>query len=149
MQDAESVLFFVSKRLFDPVFAGIITAAVLSAIMSTADSQLLSVASSVDRDWKGGKGTNINSARIAIIAVVFFALILSLYAPQTIFVRVVFAWTALGAALVPMVFSMVFNWKVSSLAAGLSILTGFLMTVILHQFPDTPGDILELSLIHI
>ena len=78
-----------------------------------------------------------------IIAVVFFALILSLYAPQTIFVRVVFAWTALGAALVPMVFSKVFNWKVSSLAAGLSILTGFLMTVILHQLPDTPGDILE------
>ena len=141
--DPESVLFFVSKRLFDPVFAGIITAAVLSAIMSTADSQLLAVASSVDRDWKGGIGKNINSARLAIILVVIFAVILSLYAPQTIFVRVVFAWTALGAALVPMVFSKVFNWKVSSFAAGLSILTGFLMTVILHQLPDTPGDILE------
>ena len=141
--DPESVLFFVSQRLFGPVFAGIITAAVLSAIMSTADSQLLAVASSVDRDWKGGRGTNIGSARIAILLVVIFAVILSLYAPETIFIRVLFAWTALGAALVPMVFSKVFNWKVSSIAAGFSVLTGFLMTVILHQFPDTPGDILE------
>ena len=143
VSDPESVLFFVSQRIFGPVFAGIITAAVLSAIMSTADSQLLAVASSVDRDWKGGKGTNINSARIAILVVVFFAVLLSLYAPETIFTRVVFAWTALGAALVPMVFSKVFNWKVSSIAAGASVLIGFLMTVILHQLPNTPGDILE------
>ena len=141
--DPESVLFFVSQRLFGPVFAGIITAAVLSAIMSTADSQLLAVASSVDRDWKGGRGTNINSARIAILAVVIFAVILSLFAPETIFVRVVFAWTALGAAFVPMVFSKVLSWRVSSFASGISILTGFLMTVILHQLPDTPGDIVE------
>jgi len=141
--DPESVLFFVSQRLFGPVFTGIITAAVLSAIMSTADSQLLAVASSVDRDWKGGRGTNISSARIAILLVVIFAVILSLSAPETIFVRVVFAWTALGAAFVPMVFSKVLNWKVSSIAAGLSVATGFLMTVILHQLPDTPGDILE------
>ena len=42
-----------------------------------------------------------------------------------------------------MVFSKVFRWRVSSIAAGLSILTGFLMTVILHQLPDTPGDIVE------
>ena len=141
--DPESVLFFVSQRLFGPIFAGIITAAVLSAIMSTADSQLLTVASAVDRDWKGGRGAQIGSARIAIIIVVIFAVVLSLYAPQTIFVRVVFAWTALGAAFVPMVFSKVFRWRVSSIAAGLSILTGFLMTVILHQLPDTPGDIVE------
>ena len=66
-----------------------------------------------------------------------------LFAPETIFVRVLFAWTALGAAFVPMVFSKVLRWKVSSFAAGLSILTGFLMTVILHQLPDTPGDIVE------
>ena len=141
--DPESILFFVSQRMFGPVFAGIITAAVLSAIMSTADSQLLAVASSVDRDWKGGIGTNVNSARMAIILVVIFAVILSLYAPETIFTRVVFAWTALGASLVPMVFSKVLRWDVSAKAAGMSILTGFLMTIILHQLPDTPGDILE------
>ena len=49
----------------------------------------------------------------------------------------------MGATFVPMVFSKVLNWKVSSIAAGLSMTTGFLMTVILHQLPNTPGDILE------
>ena len=65
--DPESILFFVSQRLFGSVFAGIITAAVLSAIMSTADSQLLAVASAVDRDWKGGKGTMKQLALILLV----------------------------------------------------------------------------------
>ena len=54
VSDPETVLFFVSESLFGPVFAGIITAAVLSAIMSTADSQLLTVATSVNNDWNNG-----------------------------------------------------------------------------------------------
>ena len=105
VSDPETVLFFVSERLFGPVFAGIISAAVLSAIMSTADSQLLTVATSVNNDWSDGKNESLRSARLAIIFVVITAALFSLFAPDTIFDRVVFAWTALGAAFVPLVLS--------------------------------------------
>jgi sodium/proline symporter len=139
----ESVLFFVSDRLFGPIFSGIITAAVLSAIMSTADSQLLTVATSVSHDWNSGKHSSIKTARIAIIIVVVLATLFSLFAPDTIFNRVVFAWTALGASLVPMVLSKVFYWSVSARAALISIMSGFLLTIFFHFLPDTPGDIIE------
>ena len=143
VSNPETVLFFVSERLFGPIFAGIISAAVLSAIMSTADSQLLTVSTSVDNDWNDGKNKNINSARLAIIFVVIAATLFSLFAPDTIFDRVIFAWTALGAAFVPMVLSKVFGWSVPGRAALISVLCGFILTIVLHLFPDTPGDIVE------
>ena len=143
VSDPETVLFFVSESLFGPVFAGIITAAVLSAIMSTADSQLLTVATSVNNDWNNGKNKSISSARLAIILVVIAAALFSLFAPDTIFDRVVFAWTALGAAFVPMVLSKVFGWSFSGRAALISILCGFILTIVFHYLPNTPGDILE------
>ena len=145
VSDPETVLFFVSERLFGPVFAGIISAAVLSAIMSTADSQLLTVATSVNNDWSDGKNESLRSARLAIIFVVITAALFSLFAPDTIFDRVVFAWTALGAAFVPLVLSKVFEWTFSGRAALISMLCGFLLTIIFHYLPDTPGDILERS----
>ena len=145
VSDPETVLFFVSESLFGPVFAGIITAAVLSAIMSTADSQLLTVATSVNNDWNNGKNKSLSSARLAIILVVIAAALFSLFAPDTIFDRVVFAWTALGAAFVPMVLSKVFGWSFSGRAALISILCGFILTIVFHYLPNTPGDILERS----
>ena len=111
--------------------------------MSTADSQLLTVSTSVDNDWNDGKNKNINSARLAIIFVVIAATLFSLFAPDTIFDRVIFAWTALGAAFVPMVLSKVFGWSVPGRAALISVLCGFILTIVLHLFPDTPGDIVE------
>ena len=143
VSNPETVLFFVSEKLFGPIFAGIISAAVLSAIMSTADSQLLTVATSVDNDWNDGKNKNIKSARLAIIFVVIAATIFSLFAPDTIFDRVIFAWTAVGAAFVPMVLSKVLGWSVSGRAALISVLCGFLLTIVLHYLPNTPGDIVE------
>ena len=80
---------------------------------------------------------------MAIIFVVIAATLFSLFAPDTIFDRVIFAWTAVGAAFVPMVLSKVFGWSVSGKAALLSVLCGFILTIVLHFFPDTPGDIVE------
>ena len=50
--ESEQVLFEVANRLISPVMAGIMIAAVLSAIMSTADSQLLVAASSIANDLR-------------------------------------------------------------------------------------------------
>ncbi len=145
VDNPETILFFASERTFGPLFSGIVTAAVLSAIMSTADSQLLSVSSSVDRDWTGGKESNISRSRISIILVTILATLISLYAPATIFTRVIFAWTALGAAFVPMLVFRLLSKNVSALAAGISVVCGFSLTAVFHFLPDITngGDILE------
>ena len=145
VDNPETILFFASERTFGPLFSGIVTAAVLSAIMSTADSQLLSVSSSVDRDWTGGKESNISRSRISIVLVTILATLISLYAPATIFTRVIFAWTALGAAFVPMLAFRLLSKNVTALAAGLSVICGFSLTAVFHFLPDITGggDILE------
>jgi sodium/proline symporter len=50
ISDPETVLLSLTTELFPPVASGVIIAAVLSAIMSTADSQLLVCASTISHD---------------------------------------------------------------------------------------------------
>ncbi|MDZ7768661.1 MAG: hypothetical protein U5K38_06120 [Woeseiaceae bacterium] len=54
--DAEQVLFHTASELLPAVIAGVMLAAVLSAIMSTADSQLLVAASAISHDWRLADG---------------------------------------------------------------------------------------------
>jgi Na+/proline symporter len=97
----EQVLFEVANRLFAPVVAGVMIAAVLSAIMSTADSQLLVAASSVSHDLpRRGRGS-LAVSRLVVALISVLAVVVALLLPQTIFARVLFAWTALGAAFGP------------------------------------------------
>ena len=49
--DSEQVMFRIAGELLPPVVAGVMLAAVLSAIMSTADSQLLVASSAISYDW--------------------------------------------------------------------------------------------------
>ncbi|MBT8057611.1 MAG: sodium/proline symporter, partial [Gammaproteobacteria bacterium] len=54
--DGEQVLFVLATLLLPALAAGVMVSAILSAIMSTADSQLLVAASSVSHDWRDGRG---------------------------------------------------------------------------------------------
>ena len=94
--------------------AGIIIAAVLSAIMSTADSQLLVAASSVSYDlkWGASNKAQLLISRLSVAALSILALLLALYAPEAIFSRVLFAWAALGAAFGPLLIVLVMGFKV-------------------------------------
>ncbi len=139
----ESLLFVATERLLPPVLSGIVIAAVLSAIMSTADSQLLTGAAAVSRDWslkRARQTVGLKFTYLAVTAMTIGATLLALFAPQTVFLRVLFAWHALGASFAPLVYMMVLGRQVKSAYALLVLLCGFLFTVILHQLPDTPGD---------
>jgi sodium/proline symporter len=51
LENPETVFITLSQQLFNPWVAGIITAAILSAIMSTVDSQLLVSSSVISEDF--------------------------------------------------------------------------------------------------
>ena len=55
--DGEQLLFVMATCCYLPVLAGVMVSAILSAIMSTADSQLLVAASSVSHDLKDEHGS--------------------------------------------------------------------------------------------
>jgi sodium/proline symporter len=139
----EQVLFEVTNRLFAPVVAGIMIAAVLSAIMSTADSQLLVAASSVSHDLpRRGRGS-LAVSRLVVAAISVLAVIVAVLLPQTIFARVLFAWTALGAAFGPPLLVRLAGFDVPPARVFAAMATGFFGTVCCYWLPNTPGDWLE------
>jgi sodium/proline symporter len=144
--DSEQVLFETAQRLLPAVMAGVMLAAVLSAIMSTADSQILVTASSITYDWslaEGNSGDGLGKSRATVVVVLTLATILALMWRADIFSRVLFAWVALGAALGPVLVLRLAGRRVSAAGTLGAMLAGFCSTLILSWLPDTPGDVAE------
>ena len=144
--DPEQVFFETAQSLLPSVLGGIMIAAVLSAIMSTADSQILVAASSISHDWslaEGNSGDGLGKSRATVVVVLTLATILALMWRADIFSRVLFAWVALGAALGPILVLRLSGRRVSAGGTLGAMLAGFCSTLILSWLPDTPGDVAE------
>lgn len=142
----ETVFFDLTTLLFPSVFGAILLAAVLSAIMSTADSMLLVAAACVAHDL-GFKnqlgGRELYASRLAMLGVTIASIALAIALPASIFARVIFAWTAIGAAFGPLLIAKLLRWNLSGKAIVLAMMTGFLSAVVLSLLPNTPGDVAE------
>jgi len=144
--DSEQVLFHVATELLPAVISGVMLAAVLSAIMSTADSQLLVAASAISYDWNlagGQKKGGLTGTRTTVVVVLILATILALVWRADIFSRVLFAWSAAGSAFGPILIMRLLGRSVSSTATLTAMVAGFGLTVLISMFPDTPGDVAE------
>lgn len=143
--DNEQILFSVTNLLFHPIIAGIFIAATLSAIMSTADSQLLVSASSLSYDLKinASATKQLLISRLTVFAMCLISLVIALYAPEAIFSRVLFAWAALGSAFGPLLIVLLMGYQVQGKYRLLAIATGFLLTIYFNWQENSPGDILE------
>jgi sodium/proline symporter len=146
LADTEQVLFETARLLLPTVIGGVMLAAVLSAIMSTADSQLLVASSSISHDWtlaSGGTANGLARSRITVLVVLALATILALMWRADIFSRVLFAWVALGSALGPLLVVRLAGRSISAAGTLTAMLAGFSGTLVLSWMPDTPGDVAE------
>jgi sodium/proline symporter len=142
----EQIFFEAANQLLPPVLAGIMIAAVLSAIMSTADSQLLVASSSVAYDWQlaeRGRQSSIVKARAVVILLGVLSVLLAIYAPEAIFSRVLFAFHALGSSFGPILLIRIYRGQIASDAVYQSLLAGVGLTILFNWLPDTPGDFAE------
>ncbi len=103
----ERIFLALTTALFHPFFSGFVLAAVLAAVMSTADSQLLVLTSSLTEDLPFfSKFDDKQKAWISRFGVVGFALIALVIASSsggTILAMVGYAWGGFGAAFGPLV----------------------------------------------
>lgn len=143
LDNSEAALLEVSQQLLPPVIAGVMIAAVLSAIMSTADSQLHVAGAAVSHDFNRDSTSTLSETRITVAVVTLVALLLALFAPQDIFSRVLFAWHAIGSALGPALVIRLSGRRIAGSWLLTAMLAGFFLTVIAHLLPNTPGDIAE------
>ena len=140
------MLFKVATELLPAVIAGVMLAAVLSAIMSTADSQLLVASSAIAYDWNLAdreKKDGLTGTRRTVVFVLVMATMLALVWRADIFSRVLFAWSAAGSAFGPILMMRLVGRSVSPPATLAAMLCGFGLTVIISFFPNAPGDAAE------
>ena len=138
----ENIFFKISGEIFHPIVQGILLAAVISAIMSTADSQILVCSSSISLDL-GLKQSSLRISRLITGGVIFASVLIALLIPEKIFSRVLFAWTAMGSSFGPAVIARISNWKLSENHILLSMVIGFVLAILFFLLPDSTGDWIE------
>jgi sodium/proline symporter len=129
--EQEKVFIYMIARLFNPWIGGILLAAILSAIMSTIDSQLLVSSSALSQDVylktarKGASEKDIVwVGRGCVIVTFIVALIIALACDSTVLEIVAFAWAGLGAAFGPLVLFALFSRRTSWRSALAGMVTG-------------------------
>ncbi|ELK44394.1 sodium/proline symporter PutP [Halobacillus sp. BAB-2008] len=117
LADSEKIFITFSQILFHPIIAGILLAAILSAIMSTIDSQLLVSSSALAEDfYKALFRPNATEkelvwiGRIAVAGIALIAILLAGNPDSTVLDLVSYAWAGFGAAFGPIIILSLF-WK--------------------------------------
>lgn len=149
LADSEQVFFAVNARLFPSVFGAILLVAVLSAIMSTADSMLLVAGTTVAHDLGITRRYRLRAllvSRLVIAVISLAAILVAVHIPATIFQRVLFAWVAIGSALGPVILCRALGMTIPPGRILPAVATGFVVAVTCYLLPDTPGDIVERTL---
>ncbi len=138
LADPEVVLITAATSLLPAVAAGIVIAAVLSAIMSTVDSQLLVAASSLTHDLRIGQAGHwslLARSRIVVLGLGSVAVVAALYGSQEIFSRVLFAWAAMGAAFGPLILVTIWRGPVGVRPTLIAMTLGFTLSIGAYYLP--------------
>jgi len=139
----EDALYAASQQLLPPLLDGLVLAAVLAAIMSTVDSQLLVCASCVTHDLGLGRARPLLMARATVLAIGVLATAAALAVPKNVFDHVLFAWAALGSAFGPLLLVRLCRGPVapgfalaSMLAGGGRAIAGHFVPLLAPGFAD-------------
>ena len=151
--DPEMIYLALSSNYFGPVLYGVLVGGVFAAILSTADSQLLVVASTFARDLyekvihkkkKIDENKKLRVGRFVLVLSGLLALILAYTAQELVFWLVLFAWAGLGAAFGPALILSLF-WKGATKQGILAgMITGTLTTLVWWIWLKEPTGIYEL-----
>lgn len=144
--NGEALFYQLANDLLPPILAGIVIAAILSAIMSTVDSILLSASAAVSHDMRLARiwpGREVLISRLVMAAITLLAIWMTLSLPASIFDRVLFAWAALGAAFGPIVVMRVLRVEPEGWAVLCAMLVGFALTVLFNTLGQIPAARLD------
>lgn len=151
LQDSEKIFISLSQLLFNPWIAGFLLAAILAAIMSTIDSQLLVSSSVLTRDIyhallrKEASNTElvwVGRATVIIIAVI--AWYISTDRDSSVLQLVAYAWAGFGAAFGPLVVLSLYNPKITRTGAIAGMVSGSVTVIIWKQLEGGLFDLYEL-----
>ncbi len=170
--NTQKVFMVLVQNMFPTVIAGIMLAAVLAAIMSTADSQLLVASSAFSADIykllikKDSSDKHLLTvSRITILVIAIIACLLAIDPDSSVFEIVSHAWAGFGAAFGPVILCSLFWKRTNEYGALAGVISGGVVALAWAYLPPiiwgesipgiftlyeiVPGFIISLALIFI
>lgn len=136
LSDQETILPVLSSELFPAFITGIFIVIVLAAIISTVDSLLILLSSSVVRDVyqkifkpDASQKQIVLLGKIMTVVIGLSAFLFSLSENRLIFWFVLFAWAGIGSAFCPVIILSLFWKKITRAGAIAGMVSGFLISI--------------------
>jgi len=149
--DSEKVFIVLSTAIANPWIAGVLLAAILAAIMSTIDSQLLVSSSALAQDVykpfirpRASQNELVWVGRAAVIAIALIALLIAGDPESKVLGLVSYAWGGFGAAFGPVIILSLFWRGTSGMGALAGIIVGAVTVVWWKQLSGGVFDMYEI-----
>lgn len=149
--DSERVFINLIQMFFHPIPASICLAAILAAIMSTADSQLLVCTSVITEDIyrtffkrDATEKELVNIGRVAVVVIAALAMIFALDDKSQVMKLVSYAWAGFGAAFGPAILFSLYWKKMTGWGAFAGIVIGAVTVVVWKNISGGIFDMYEI-----
>jgi sodium/proline symporter len=149
-EDAEKILPVMVVALVNPIMAGILLSGVISAMMSTASSELTVSSASITEDiYSNLKKTKDSPKRMLLLnqtmtlVVGAVAIVLALTMQDTVYGLVSYAWSGIGSSFGPALLLLLFWKRFSRAGIFASLISGTLSTVIWKNFFEASTGVSE------
>ena len=148
--DSEKIMPIMVMTLLNPILAGILLSGAVSAMMSTASSQLMVVSSSMTEDFylhvtkkKIEEKRMLFLNKILTLFVGLLGFLLAIAMEDTVYGLVSYAWSGIGASFGPAIVLLIFWKRLSRAGVYASLITGTLTAVIWKTWLLEPTGISE------
>ena len=149
-EDAEKILPVMVVTLVNPLLAGILLSGVISAMMSTASTELTVSSASMTEDIISlAKKNEMESRRklwlnrLMTLAIGVIAILLALYLTDTVYGLVSYAWSGIGSSFGPALLLVLFWKRFSRAGVFASLVSGTVGTIAWKTFFEESTGVSE------
>ncbi len=148
---SETVFMVMVHELVHSWFSGFLLAAILAAIMSTADSQLLVASSAVTEDLyklllhrNASEKELVWTSRVAVVLIAVIAYFIAMNPESNVLELVSYAWAGFGATFGPIILFSLFWKRMTSNGALAGMIVGGITVLVWKQLSGGLFDLYEL-----
>lgn len=150
----ETVFIAAANKIFPPAFMGLVISAILSAIMSTINGQLLISCGTISEDFYKRFFRKDADNKELLLITRFFIICLSIVTffiakneESTVLGLVSYAWAGLGASIGPVIICSLFIKRTTKLAAIVGVISGGAGSILFSKWKIFPYELLPAFLI--
>ena len=144
LEFSEHSMFALSERLLPPWMSAVLVVVGVLALFCATAAPLFTLATQCSVDLKRTTAPLSEGwTRLALLVVAGLFLAVALSIPVVGLDQAVFAFTAIGAALGPVILVRLSGKRIRPACTLGALWSGFALTTLFHLLPDAPGDFLE------